>query len=141
MRKRDERGASAVFVLLIAVALMSCAGLVIDGGYALAGSRRLTGQAQQAARIASDALNEDSLRDGDGDVSVVRAKASAAASAYLSQVGAPSPSISINGGEVTVVLTDAQPTAILSVVGVGSLPIRGEGTAVSIDADGIGAAP
>lgn len=134
-KDRNEDGVTALFVVLIATALLAMAGLVIDGGYAMASNRRLTGQAEQAARIGADALNQDSLRDG-GEPTVDPSKAVAAAQDYLSQVGAPQGQVSIDGGRVTVSIKSYSKTAILSVVGVTQIPTSGVASAESINAAG-----
>ncbi len=133
--RKGEDGVTALFVVLIAVALLSMAGLVIDGGYAMASNRRLTGQAEQAARIGADALDQDSLRDG-GTPQVARDKAIAAAQNYLSSVGAPPGQITINQDTVTVTLASHSKTAILSAVGVTQIATGGSASAKSIDEDG-----
>ena len=135
MKDHKEDGVTALFVVLIAVALLSMAGLVIDGGYAMASNRRLTGQAEQAARIGADALDQDSLRDG-GTPEVARDRAIAVAQNYLSSVGAPRGQITINEDTVTVTLASHSKTAILSAVGVTQLATGGSASAKSIDEDG-----
>ena len=67
-RTRDERGVAAAFVVLFTVALLTVAGLVIDGGYALAAKREAMNQAEQAARAGADAISAASLRDGNANV-------------------------------------------------------------------------
>lgn len=133
--QRNEDGVTALFVVLITTALLAMAGLVIDGGYAMASNRRLTGQAEQAARIGADALNQDSLRDG-GDPKVDPSKAVAAAQGYLSQVGAPRAQVDVDGGTVTVTIKSHSNTAILSAVGVTRLPTGGAASAESINGGG-----
>lgn len=132
---RDERGMSTLFVVLFAVAMLSVAGLVIDGGYALGAKREAMNCAEQAARAGADALDQASLRSGETRVDAGRAVG--AAQAYLSRVGATG-SVSVSGGEVTVVVTDHQKTAILSAVGISTLPIKATATAESIDANASG---
>ena len=46
----DERGQVTAFVVVIIVALLAMAGLVIDGGSALAAKRRAINEADSAAR-------------------------------------------------------------------------------------------
>lgn len=133
-RNRDERGAATIFVLLLSVALLVGAGLVIDGGYALAQRRELTTQAEQAARIGADALQEASLRDG-GEPKIDPVRARQAASAYLDRVGAPNASVTIDGQVVTVRLQSESETAILSIAGITAIPVSGAGSATSIDQD------
>jgi len=130
---RDQRGAISPFIVLLMVALLAMAGLVYDGGSALAAKRRAMTAAEQAARVGADALDPASLRDGTPTVSTARAIA--ASQNYLSDIG-ESGSVTVNGGTVTVVVTDSQPTAILSVVGLNQLEVSAEASAVSIDANG-----
>lgn len=131
-RKRDERGAATIFVVLFTVALLAVAGLVIDGGYALGAKREAMNTAEQAARAGADALNQGSLRDGQAVVDPARAVN--AAQAYLSLVGAQG-TVGIVGGEVTVIVTGRQDTTLLSAVGVSSIPVKASATALSIDPD------
>jgi Flp pilus assembly protein TadG len=130
--RRDERGAAAAFVVLFTLALLAAAGLVIDGGYALAGKRAAMNDAEQAARAGADALNQGALRDG--TIQVDPGKAVMAAQNYLSSIDATG-TVAVHGGEVTVTVTAQQDTKILTAVGVGSIPIKATATALSIDQD------
>ncbi|MEG9227292.1 TadE/TadG family type IV pilus assembly protein [Aeromicrobium sp. Sec7.5] len=136
MRSQDERGSTTIFILVMALALFGSAALVIDGGYALSERRELTNQAEQAARVGADALNQNSLRDG-GRVSVDPARARAAADAYLRAVDAPPSTITITGSRVTVTLSTTYDTVLLSVIGMNEMSVSGSGSAESIDADGL----
>ncbi len=129
---REERGAATVVVVFLAVALLAGAGLVIDGGYALAGRRRAMNQAEQTARVASDQLSEAGLRSGATHVDDGQARA--AAQAYLTTVGARG-TVTITSGRVTVTVRDDYQPAILSMVGVGSIDVAATATAVSVDND------
>ncbi|MBC7593420.1 MAG: hypothetical protein H7288_05710 [Kineosporiaceae bacterium] len=131
-RARDERGAAAIFVMLMTVTMLVGGGLVIDGGYALAERRKLTNQAEQAARVGADALDQTSLRDG-GAPRVDTGRATIAAARYLAQVGAPRSSTSVVGGVVTVTLQGHSDTAILSLVGFSRIPVNASASARSID--------
>ena len=64
MRRRacDERGQVTVFVVIFMIALIGLAGLVIEGGVALAARRRAINEAQAAARAGAEALNEGHYR-------------------------------------------------------------------------------
>lgn len=130
-RRRDERGYSAMTVVLLFTALLMMAGLVIDGGYAIGAKRQASNHAQQAARVGADALDQGSLRSG-GNPVVNAGRARGAAQSYLSSVGATG-SVSINGGRVTVNVTHRQRTSILSIAGIRGLNVRASATAVSID--------
>lgn len=130
--RRDERGQVTVFVVLVIVALFAMAGLVIDGGSALAEKRSAMNTAEQAARVGADALDPASLRSG--DPTVLPARAAAATQAYLSQAGVRG-TVNINGGEVTVTVRDTYDTVLLSAVGVGSMRISSTAAARSVNAD------
>ena len=119
-------------VVFLAVALLAGAGLVIDGGYALADRRQAMHQAEQTARVASDKLSEAGLRSG--ATLVDDGQARAAAQSYLSTVGARG-TVTITGGRVTVTVRDDYRPAILSMVGVDSIDVAATATAVSIDND------
>lgn len=130
---RDESGASSAIVVLMAVALLSAAGLVIDGGYALGAQRRAMNTAEQAARAGSDALSPAALRSG--QTRVDPSAASTAAQSYLASADA-SGSVRVDGGQVTVTVVTRQDTTILAAVGVSSIPVSATATALSIDEDG-----
>lgn len=131
--ERDEVGGASVLVVLLAVGLMVAAGLVIDGGYALAERRQAMNQAEQAARVASDQLSEAGLRSG---VTSVRAsEARSAAQSYLASAGANG-NVAINSaGRVTVTVRSDYRPAVLSMVGVPPIGVSATATAVSIDED------
>lgn len=131
-RRRDERGATTALIVLFTLALLSVAGLVIDGGFALGAQRKAMNTAEQAARAGADALDQGSLRDG--SVQVDPGRAVSAAQAYLHGVGVDG-SVGVNGGEVTVTVTAHQDTTILAAVGVGVIPVTATATALSIDED------
>src|SRR4051812_49043339 len=57
-----DRGSVTAYLLIMTVALVVLAGLVLDGGAALAAHGRAADTAQQAARAGADALDEQSLR-------------------------------------------------------------------------------
>lgn len=128
--RRDEQGAVTPFVVILTIALLVVAGLVIDGGYALAAKREALNEAEQAARVGADALDTGALRSG--QTIVDQGLAIAAATNYLSSVGA-SGTVNVAGGEVTVTVTTHQNTAILSVVGITSIPVSATASSESID--------
>ena len=131
---REERGAATVFVVLLATAMLVCAGLVIDGGYTLAARRAAMSQAEQAARLASDKLSESSLRSGRS--ALVTGQAQGAAQSYLANAGAAG-SVSITGDRVTVTVRETYRPAVLSMVGIDSLDVTATATATSIDDEGL----
>ncbi len=129
-RAREERGASTVFVVFLAVAMLAAGGLVIDGGYALSTRRQAMNHAEQAARVASDELSQAALRNGTPQVNAARAHT--AAQRYLSQVGSRG-SVTIAGSRVTVTVSADYEPAILSIVGITHINVKARASAESID--------
>lgn len=130
IRVRDERGAITVWVVFISVAMLALAGLVIDGGYAMAAKREAARVAEQAARAAADQLDTDSIRTGGNQLAVD--DAAATARTYLSGAG-ESGTVSVNGDTVTVTVTKTQPSTILSAFGKDSFTVSSSASATSID--------
>ena len=62
LRRRAERGSTALFVAIFAPAMIFMAGLVIDGGAALEAKQRAADIAEQAARAAAGQCRVDLLR-------------------------------------------------------------------------------
>jgi Flp pilus assembly protein TadG len=122
-----DDGAVTMFVVLITVALLLMAGLVIDGGYALAARQEASNTAEQAARVGADALSRDSLRAG-GRARVDPAAAAAAARGYLATVGHGG-EVEVAGDTVTVSVRVSERTAILSAVGISAITVTGSATA------------
>lgn len=130
-RPRTESGSVTPFVVLMVAALFVSAGLVIDGGYALAAKRKAMNDAEQAARAGADSLSPNQLRSGSRNVSPKLA--TDAAQRYLSAVGAHG-TVQVDGGSVTVTVTDVRDTAILSAFGVNHVDVEASATAHAIDA-------
>lgn len=131
-----ERGSIALWYAIVAVAALVMAGLVIDGGNALATRQRAADVATQAARAGADALNPASLRDTAGGVSLQADPAAAqlAASGVLAAAGATG-TVTVAGGTVSVTATIPKRTAILSVVGVTDISQTATASATSIYGD------
>ena len=128
--RASEQGSATVFVVFLAVALLAGAGLVIDGGYALAARRTAMNQAEQSARVAADQLSVPGLRNGTVQVDPGRARA--AALDYLHAAGADG-QVLVQGDRVTVTVTGIYQPTLLSVVGVDEIPFGATATATSVD--------
>ncbi|HSH22952.1 MAG TPA: pilus assembly protein TadG-related protein [Acidimicrobiales bacterium] len=129
-RVRDERGQLTLFVVFATVGLLVLAGLVVDGGYVLAGRRRAIDEANGAARAGAQALAPSAYRAG-GDVVLDPAAATAAAQDYLAAAG-HSGSIQVDGDRVSVSLTFSQPMTLLQLIGISDVDVSGHGEARSI---------
>lgn len=63
-RRRSQAGSVTAFVAAFAVALVAVAGLVVDGGYLLAGRSAALDEAEAAARAGAQAVDVGVLRLG-----------------------------------------------------------------------------
>ncbi|APU15276.1 Tad domain-containing protein [Actinoalloteichus fjordicus] len=123
-----EEGRVTAFVVTLVLAVLTLAGLALDGGLALAASVRAAGQAQSAARAGAQALDLAAFRDS-GTLRLVPARAAADAHDHLDRVGTTGV-VSASEAEVTVTVTDSHRTQLLNLIGISELPVRGEGTAL-----------
>lgn len=124
---RDDRGQMTAFVVGVVLALWLFAGLVVDGGLALAGKAQALDTAQEAARTGAQQLDVARLRHG-GDVKLVTGKAAAAAGAYVTSAG-DSGTASVHGDTVTVHVTHRQRAQVLQLIGVRTLTVTATATA------------
>ena len=135
MRRRacDERGQVTVFVVIFMIALIGLAGLVIDGGVALAARRRAINEAQAAARAGAEALNEGLYRST-GTRKIDQGAAQANVARYMSSAD-PSAVYTVNFPADDTVEVDEhfdQSMNILGVFGVDSITARGHGSARTV---------
>ena len=128
LREQAEAGFVSLYVVVITVGLLAMAGLVIDGGNALAAREQATDVAQQAARAGADALTPDSLRGSPTGLTASPAAAQAAADRILDTAGVTG-TVSVDGANVTVKVVVHKDTTILSVFGVA--PIEGKATSTA----------
>jgi hypothetical protein len=131
-RCRGDAGTVTAFVVVFTVALLAIAGLVVDGGYMLAGRRAAFDEAEAAARAGAQAVDEDTLRQG-GAVVVEPQAARQRVEDYLSRTGHEGV-VEVNGDAVTVRVTVRQRLAILGLFGVGPATIEASGTAHGVRA-------
>ena len=120
------------FVAVFAVALIAVAGLVVDGGYMLAGRRAAFDEAEAAARAGAQAIDEDSLRRG-GSVVVQPDEARQRVADYLAGTGHEG-TVEVNGDSVTVHVRVIQQPIILGLFGVGPVTLEASGTAHGVRA-------
>jgi hypothetical protein len=102
------------------------AGLLVDGGLALAGKTAAITDAQDAARTAETAIDAHGLRRG--TVTLDTANALAAAHAYLTAAG-DTGAVQIHGTQVHVTTRRTVHTQILRLLGITTLTETGSATA------------
>jgi Flp pilus assembly protein TadG len=122
-----DEGAVTLFIVVIATALLAMAGLVIDGGYALAARQEASFAAEQAARAGADAIAPASLHRSD-PLRLDPAAARRAAETYLVTTGHDGRA-SVAGDAVTVTVRITRRTAILSAIGIADLSSTATATA------------
>ncbi len=127
---RGERGSVSALVVVLAVALMIVAGLVVDGGNAINARQRVIDDAEQAARVGANQIDEITLRTT-GDVVILESAAAEAATSFVLARGYDLNEVVVTASadEVSVALTDTVSTQLLSLVGIGSFTVDGEATA------------
>ena len=123
---QGERGSVTAFVVVLAAAFLVAAGLVIDGGLALAGKTTAEDEAQQAARTAATALDQGPLRDG--QIIVNPASALTHAQAYIAATG-DSGTVTLDGALIHAHISHRQPTRILGLFGLGEITVSADATA------------
>jgi Flp pilus assembly protein TadG len=101
--------------------MMAMAGLVIDGGAAIAARARAADLAEQAARAGADALSPSSLRgQGPADLRVDPAAARTAADRVL-VLGGATGEVTVSGLDVFVTAHVPRQAVVLTAVGINDL--------------------
>jgi Flp pilus assembly protein TadG len=126
-----ERGSIALSFALTAVAALVMAGLVVDGGAALATRERAADLATQAARAGATALTPTSLRGLPTQLSADPTAATRAADDVLTDGGATG-QVSVAGDTVTVTAHLPRHTVILSAVGLDDISQTATATATAL---------
>ncbi|WP_309030738.1 pilus assembly protein TadG-related protein [Streptomyces alfalfae] len=128
-QRLDDRGGVTVFVAVCVVVLIGIIGVAVDGGGKLRATERADHIAGEAARAGGQAIDPAAAISGESIV-VEPQDAVAAAQAYLRSVGATGTvSVSADGKTLTVHTTGTYATKFLPVVGIGSMPVSGQGSA------------
>ena len=131
LRRRlgEEEGMVTAFVVIFTLALLAMAGLVLDGGLALAAKVQAIDAARAAARAGAQAIDIPTYR-ATGQITLDPAQSTADAQAFLAAAGEHG-TVTVAGETVDVTVTITQPTQILSVVGVDQLTVTGAGSATA----------
>lgn len=134
-----DRGSVTAWLLGTMVGLIVLAGLVLDGGAALAARGKAADTAAQAARAGADALDQASLRSATpAGFTANPAAARAAAGRVLAAAGVTG-EITVSGSAVTVTARASQPAVILTIVGIGEVGGQASATAIPLHGTTTGA--
>lgn len=105
----DDRGAGylAAFIVLFSVLVVAGVGILVDSARVFAADRQCTSIAFEAARAGANAIDADVVRGGGLllDPDSASAAARSAASAFVSGAGATLQSVTVDGDQVTVVVS------------------------------------
>ncbi|MFC8429273.1 hypothetical protein [Streptomyces sp. NPDC057253] len=113
--------------MILATAIVMFAGLLVDGGLALAAKVRAIGEAQEAARAGTQALDLAAYR-ASGTVRLLPDEAGARARTYLASTG-DTGTVTVAGDTITVTVTARQHTQLLGLLGLDTLTVTGTGSA------------
>ncbi|MCF2531165.1 pilus assembly protein TadG-related protein [Yinghuangia soli] len=120
-------GQVTAFVVALVSTLILCAGLVLDGGLALAAKVDAMDAAQEAARAGTQPVDPRGLR-GSAPFALEPAKARQAAIASLTAAGYQG-TVNVVGLRVTVRVTHEQRTQLLSLAGIRTIQVTAVATA------------
>lgn len=128
-----DRGAVMFWVIPLMIGLVAMAGLIVDGGNAIAARERAVDVSQQAARAGADALSPLSLHAAvPGALTADREAAQAAAERVLAAAGISSPTVTVDGDSVTVSVTVHEKTQVLSAFGLSEISGTASSTATAL---------
>ncbi len=128
--KTRDAGTATAFTLILIVALFAFAGLVLDGGLAVAAKVRAVATAQAAARAGADQLDLARLRTT-GQLRLDPSHARTAARSWLTRAGATG-TVTVTADTVTVAVTDRSRTQLLGLIGVDAIPVAATATAEAV---------
>lgn len=127
MSRRGERGAVSTFLAVIAFALLTAAGLVVDGGRKVAALGEASHLAESAARAGAQAVDPAVLRTT-GQVHLDPIQAVELADEYLAAIG--------RTGQVVVAADQVTVTVILTVppvlLPIGEIEVSATETATAV---------
>lgn len=133
LRDKAQQGSVTLWSVIVTLGLFMVIGLVVDGGAQLRATQKADQLARGAARAGAQQVTTASLR-GKGAIEVDSAQANQAARAYIAASDAVVTGVSVSGSTVTVYTSVTFRPALLSMVGYGSISVRGEGSAEAVGA-------
>lgn len=115
------------FLVALTASVLALAGLVLDGGLALATKVQAAGAAEAAARAGAQAIDLSAYRL-DNRLELAPDQAVSRAQAHLSAAGVCG-KVTVSGNTVTVLVTASQRTQLLGLVGISSISVEATGHA------------
>lgn len=128
--RHDERGSVSVWAVLIVAAFTLVVGISVDLVGQVAAKQRATDIAAQAARIAGQQADTNTLMGGGGRITVNPQQARRAALDYIAGAGMTgTATIEAGGTQLVITTTATYRPVFLTSVGVGPLAVTGTVTA------------
>ncbi len=129
MNLSDDRGSVTAFSVVFALALLICAGLVVDGGAKIQAYREAYAVAEEAARAGAGQIDVDRVYSQGGQFQIDSGKALSAARAYLGSAGHHG-SVAMTGiRTLQVTVTVSKSTTLVSLIGIGSVTATAKASA------------
>lgn len=125
-----DRGTVTAFTVIWLAAALALAGLVLDAGLAVSTKVNARAVANAAARAGARELDLAALRIN-GIIRIDQTKARTAAAGWIARAGLHG-TVTVTANTVTVSVTTSQPTQLLDLIGIRSIPVHAKATAEAI---------
>jgi putative Flp pilus-assembly TadE/G-like protein len=123
----SDRGSISAFVTSVATSVILLAGLVFDGGMALAAHVKAHGQAEAAARAGAQEIDLAAYRS-DGTLTLNEPEATSAARQYLAGIGVDG-DVTATAAAVVVTVTTTYETQLLGMIGINTVDVAATASA------------
>lgn len=128
--RRDERGSASLWAILIVAAFTLIVGLSVDLTGQINAKLRATDIAAQAARVAGQQVDADTLMAGQTTTGVNTTRARRAALDYIAAAGMTGTvTVQTGGRQLLITTTAAYRPLFLSIIGLGPFTVTGDSTA------------
>ena len=133
---REDRGSVSLLFVVVAIGLLACVGLVVDGGGKARAAAEADDVARAAARAGVQAISATGVLAGN-EPRTSPSRAAAAARTYLRASGVTgSVTVAPGGRRLTVTTTDTYAPVFLSAIGLGPMRVSGAATADLVTVQG-----
>jgi Flp pilus assembly protein TadG len=129
---QHERGAAAVMLVLLTPVFFALAGLVLDGGRAIAARQRAADLAEQAARSGANSLDVSGLRATGADTINLTSAPSVACHYVATVEPGDGCATTVAPTQVTVTVTTHTPTVLLGLIGINTFTTTGTASAQAV---------
>ncbi|MEV4105926.1 pilus assembly protein TadG-related protein [Nonomuraea sp. NPDC049649] len=129
MNLHDDRGSVTAFSVVFTMALLICAGLVVDGGTKIQAYREAYAVAEEAARAGAGQVDVDRVYVKGGRIEIDSTKALSAARAYLGSAGHQGRAAMTGDRTIQVTVTVSRPTKLVSLMGITSVTATAKASA------------